>query len=517
MTLLDWGVLSVYLVGMVGLSVWVGRSQRTPDDYYLAGRRLGSWPVALSILATQISAISLVGGPAFVALKKGGGLIWLQYEFAIPLAMLVLLAVVVPAYHAAGITSIYELLDRRFGTGVRRLVSAIFLLSRGLANGIALYAASLVVAVLLGIPLLWTMLAMSGLALLYTTIGGIRADVYTDIIQLAILWVATICCCLIAIQLLGGFSALTAVPSERLQVLDIRHHGLGDGHTFSFWPMVLGGFFLYLSYYGCDQSQAQRLLTTPTPRDAQRSLLLNGLLRFPLAATYCGFGVLLAAFLVHRPDFAARVPADRPDELVPLFLLHHVSPGLRGLMVAGILAAAMSSFDSAFNSLSAVTVRDFIQPLRKAPTSERWALWQCRLWTLFWGLFCTAAAVGFSRSRETVIEVVNKVGSAFYGPILGVFLLALSRRRPAPIVVGVGLLLGVGTNISLWLFAPGVSWLWWNPAGFIVCFAIGWVARRKTVDESAARRIWSPAAVATLSAAFALMVLSCIVVETLVR
>jgi SSS family solute:Na+ symporter len=486
MTTADWIVLAVYLAAMVAMSLWVGRSQRTQDEYYLAGRKLGGLVVALSILATQISAISLVGGPAFVAVKKGGGLVWLQYEFAVPLAMIAILVILVPAYRALGVTSIYELLERRFDARVRKLVSAIFLLSRGLANGVALYAASLVVAMLLGLPLLWAMIGLGAVAILYTTVGGIRADVYTDAVQLVLLWGATLACCGIALHLLGGS---WQVPAERLRVIDTDPAG-----TFSIWPMVIGGFFLYVSYYGCDQSQAQRLLTTRGAREAQRSLLLNGLLRFPLAATYCALGLLLAAFLAARPDFAARV--EKPDHLVPLFLLHHVPAGLRGLMVAGILAAAMSSFDSAFNSLSAATVRDF---------GRGESIRASRLWTVFWGAFCVGAGVLFSRSADTVIEVVNKIGSVFYGPILAVFVLALLRRRAAPGGAAVGLVLGVGANVALWLFAPKVSWLWWNAAGFGVAFLAGLAAPRR--DGDPLPRSWPVPAVAALASAFAVMLL----------
>lgn len=498
MTGLDWIVLAVYLAGMLAMSVWVGRSQSTNDDYYLAGRRMGAWPIALSILATQVSAISLVGAPAFVALKPGGGLHWLQYEFAVPLAMIAVLAILVPAYHAAGATSIYELLERRFGPAARRTVSAVFLVSRGAATGTALYAASLVVSVLLGVELLPAMLSIAAVAVLYTTIGGIRADIITDIVQLFILWIGTAVCVGVAAAALGDAPLWSAVAPERLTTVDPAGTG-----TFGLAPMLLGGFFLYVSYYGCDQSQAQRLLTSASPRTAQRALLLNGLLRFPLAATYCGLGVVLAALLAARPDFAARIPADDVNRLVPLFLLEFVGPGLRGLIVAGVFAAAMSSFDSAFNSLSAATVRDFVEPW----TGRSATLRESRAWTAAWGAACTVAGVAFTRSASTVIELVNQIGSLFYGPVLAVFILAVLSRRATGRSSIAGLLTGLAANVAVWRACPQVSWLWWNVIGFGAAAAIGLAGRGSATVE---RISWPRGATISLVGATIVIVALCV-------
>lgn len=466
---LDGVVLGLYCIAMVALAIAVGRRQTTRADYYLAGRSIPAWQIACSMLATQISAVSLVGGPAFIAAKPNGGLIWLQYEFAVPLAMIPILVLLVPAYRAAGTTTIYEFLEQRFGVVARTSLSAVFIVTRGLATGVILWTTALLVAVPLGWNVYATAVLLGGLALLYTTIGGIKADILTDIVQLVILWIGTLIC----IVAIGEYS-LVGVPGERLQIIDPNHTGVGDGATFAALPMMLGGFFLYVSYYGCDQSQTQRLLTAPDVRTAQRALLWNGLFRFPLALTYCAFGVLLAGYLARNPGFAAQLRD--PNELVPRFLLLRVPDGLRGLIIAGVLAAAMSSLDSAFNSLSAATMEDFLRRFSRRIRSldDRRSLLWSRALTFIWGALCTGAAFLTPRLAPTVIEAINKIGSVVYGPILGVFILATASKRATEAGAVVGLAVGLATNLVLWLVVgDAVSWLWWNAAGFLTCVAVG--------------------------------------------
>jgi SSS family solute:Na+ symporter len=296
----------------------------------------------------------------------------------------------------------------------------------------------------------------------YTSLGGIVADIWSDVLQLCLLWVGTL---VSAIFLLTRQGVVAAVPAERMQtlVLEFGPHA----QTFALGPMLLGGFFLYLSYYACDQSQAQRLLTARDDRAARRALILNGLLRFPLVLTYCGFGLLLAGLLRVDPEFAARLAGRPVDSLVPVFITTYLPTGLRGLMLAAILAAAMSSIDSALNSLAAVTREDV---LGHDPSSE--SVWFGRLTSLAWGLFAVAAGWMFSRTGGGVLELVNLVGSIFYGPVLGVFTLGVL----APGVRGrhavSGLVAGLAINLTLSQTAPTVSWLWWNPAGWLATIAV---------------------------------------------
>ncbi len=478
---LDLWVIALYLALILGVSVVLALRQRDTDDYYVAGRRLGAGFIAGSMLATQVSAVSLIGGPAFVARADGGGLRWLQYELAVPLASIALIWLVAPVLRRGGFVTIYEYLGARFGPASRMALALVFLLARSLASGVVLYAVALPLALAFGFPLGWTMLAIGSFAVLYTTVGGIRADVFSDILQLGVLVGALVVCIVSAAGALGGFgAALDLIPAERTRALILDQHGLGDGATFAFWPMVIGGVFLYVSYYGFDQSQAQRFLSTRDVGAAQRAFLLNGLLRFPIALLYCFFGLLLAAWLQARPDFAAGMAGERADALVPRFLLEFAPPGVRGLFIAGLFAAAMSTLDSSFNSLSAVTLRDVMGRTGDGPRD----LWLARGLSLLWGLFCTGAAFVFAQSSGTVIESVNRVGSLFYGPVLGLFVLGMFSRSATERSGLVGLVAGLAVVATVWLTLPQVSWMWWNPLGFAVTLAVGAVAPRPATAEA---------------------------------
>ncbi|TFH64968.1 MAG: sodium transporter [Candidatus Zixiibacteriota bacterium] len=477
MSHIDWIILGFYIAGVVLMGILIGRRQKDHEDYFLGSRRMKPWQVGLSIVANQVSAISLIGAPAFVAMRDGGGLTWLQYEFAVPLAMIAIMIILVPVFFRQQGITIYEYLERRFGTLTRSLLSLVFLVSRGLGAGVVLLATSIVTSVCLEISLTPTVLLIGGIALIYTSIGGIKADIYSDIVQLAILWTGAIVSLVIIVQLLGS-DALVFISTdrERLRVFNFAATGIGDNQSFSFWPMLIGGFFLYMSYYGCDQSQAQRLLTTATRDDARKALFWNGLLRFPLVVTYCGLGLFLIPFLRDHPDFASKVQSTQADFLVPYFLVDYVPTGMLGLIVAGIFAASMSSIDSVLNSLSAVTWSDIVEKFvpRVTGLRDRSKIFWARLITVGWGIVATGFALLLAGGTDTVIELINKIGSAFYGPVFAVFILGIFVRRATQSGAVIGLIAGTCTNIYLWLFCGSqVSWLWWNLIGFCVTFLIG--------------------------------------------
>lgn len=488
MTYLDWFIFGGYVLGVVFISVYVGRNQHSQEDYYLAGRSMASWKITLSVMSTQVSAISLIGAPAFIALKTNGGLIWFQYELAIPIAMLLIMMILVPMYHRCQVVSIYEYLEKRFGGLVRTLVSLTFLVSRGLGAGVMLLATSIVSSVCLDMDIYVTILLIGSISILYTTIGGIAADIYSDIIQLIILWLSSIILIAIVFSYINWESVVfTPNNMSRLRVFNFDATGLGDGQSFGFWPMLIGGFFLYFSYYGCDQSQTQRLLATPTVEKARWALFLNGIFRFPLVLTYCTFGLLLIPFLQTETVFADTMKGLPPDYLVPYFLQHYVPKGFLGIVIAGIFAASMSSLDSTLNSLSAATWRDlllkFYKPL--AATGHKQAVVWSRWLTVIWGTFCTSFAVVMVGGSETVLELVNKIGSAFYGPIAAIFVLGMTSRRSNETGAVSGLMIGVGVNLLLWqLYSDSLSWLWWNPIGFLVSYVSGYLISHRFVSAT---------------------------------
>lgn len=479
MTLLDWVIIALYMAFMIGLSVFVGRGQENQADYYVGGRNLPWWAVGISTMATQSGAISFISIPAFVALKEGGGLRVVQYEFALPLAMIFIMIFLIPFFRKLELISVYEYLEMRFNSAVRTFFSAVFLLSRGMATGVSLYAVAIVLSVILQINLIATIILIGIITLIYDTIGGMKAVVFSDVIQLVIMVSGIGICCYYAIDLAGGWgAALTAMSGDRLIGVDFQHTGLGDGQDTNFWALLFGGFFLYASYYGCDQSQTQRELSAPTLADTKRSLFFNGFCRFPLVSLYVLMGVLVGGALASIPEFQERMAGwmaqGKPDYMVPVFILEFIPPGIRALIFAAILAAAMSSLDSGLNSLSAATMRDFYEKYVSTEAAEKQYLVWSKITTVLWGVLLIAVAMGITllKNPGTVLELINKVGSLFYGSILAAFLLGVTARRVTPWSIIAGIVAGVVLNASLAVFAPKVSWWWWNAFGCLTTLAV---------------------------------------------
>ena len=465
MTFIDWGIIFVYLLSMIALGFFLGRGQSDIEAYYVGGRKFKWWLVGISTMATQTSAISFISIPAFVALKNNGGLSWLQYELALPLSMIVIMVFLIPFFRELKLVSIYEYLDQRFNKNVRIIVSITFLLSRGLGTGVALYAAAIVLSVCSGLSIGITILTLGVATVIYDVLGGIRAVIYSDIIQMIVLVIGLVVCVFTAADMVGGFSNfLIDVPNERMQAI-VPSTGLNGETDVPFWAFLIGGFFLYLSYYGTDQSQAQRGLSASSVNDVKKALMLNGILRFPLTCLYVFLGLAMLAVWSNSNELQALVPSDKPDYLVPYFIVTELPEGLKGVLFAALLAATMSSLDSSLNSLSAVTTRDFIQP---KINDEKKLFRLSKIVTLSWGCVITFFAFWVGGIADTVIEGINKIGSAFYGPILATFLLGILIKRITSISILYGLFCGVVFNLVLWVFFTAIHWMWWNVCGFFV-------------------------------------------------
>ncbi|HCD26637.1 MAG TPA: sodium:solute symporter [Gammaproteobacteria bacterium] len=466
---LDWLVLGGYLLAMLVLAGFVGRRQSNSNDYFLGGRRLSAKALATSTLATQCSTNSLLGAPAFVGFSLGGGLIWLQYELAVPLAMLVLAWILVPA-RRLGVTSIYAILELRLGRSSRLTAAACFMFFRAIATAVTIYGSALVVSVILNIGFLPAVCLLMGVTLVYDLLGGLAAVVYSDVIQLILLVGAVV----FSLFFIGDLISWEFFASGRNQTL-VNDWGL-HGQDYGFWPMLIGGLFLYAAYYGCDQSQAQRILAASSEAETRKVLLLNGLLRFPLVLCYCLLGLGLATLASLDGGWLQQLPetADGNANLnlvFPVFVLEYYAPGFVGLIMVGLIAAAMSSIDSALNSLAAVTLEDFVKPHLQEQASPQRLLNYGRLCTLFWAVLTIAFSFQVESIAPTVLEAVNKIGSMVNGPLLALVGLAiLTKGLPAQLpLVAFGL--GLAANFAVAIGLPDVSWLWWNVIGFVITVA----------------------------------------------
>lgn len=470
MSTLDWLVIGGYLLGMLGLAVYLGRRQSSRSDYYLGGNNLPSWALATSIIATQCSTNSLLGAPAFVGFVLGGGLLWLQYELAVPLAMLALCVLFLPI-RRSGVISIYGFLEQRLGLGSRLLASGCFLFFRGVATGVTVYGVAAVIGLVTGISYTLAVIILMGITIAYDTLGGMRAVVLSDVAQMLLLSGAVVFTLFGLAPYLIEYQADLAVRRDTL-LLD---WGITSGNNYGFWPMLIGGFFLYTAYYGCDQSQAQRLLAARDEEQTRKILAMNGVLRFPLVLAYCLVGMGLAAYALEHGDFLSALPrtadGDANFNLVfPAYVAREFAPGLAGLAIVGLFAAAMSSIDSALNSLSASSIEDFVARFRRL--DERQLFLASKLATLFWGVFAVLFSYQVERIAPTVLEAINKVGSMANGPLLALFCTAVFFPAVGQRAAVMGFCTGLTTNLAAWLFLPYLSWLWWNPLGFAVALMV---------------------------------------------
>lgn len=468
---LDWTVIVAYLAAMIGFSVFLGRGQESQDDYYVGGRNIPWWAVGISTMATQTSAVGFISVPAFVALADGGGLTFLQNELAVPLAMIAIMIFLIPLFRRLELISIFEYLERRFGPGSRNLLAAVFLISRGLATGIGVYAAAIVLAVCFNTDE-WVMILVIGIVtIIYDTIGGMKAVVYSDVIQMVILIGGLLFCIGYALDGVGGWNAAVATVEAhepgRMVALDMSW-GLTEESKYPFWGFMVGGLFLYMSYYGCDQSQVQRELSAPTLADTKYSLVFNGFARLPLMLAYCALGIAVGAAVLADDEMMKLIP--EPDYMVPVFVLEGMPHGLKALIFAAILAAAMSSLDSALNSLSASTMQDFVERYLAKDTKISYVTLS-KITTVAWGVLIIVFAFVLG-GDETVVERINKIGSAFYGPILAAFLVGVTLRFVSGPGIVCGIVAGVGLNLVLWIFVPGVMWMWWNATGCVVAVGV---------------------------------------------
>jgi SSS family solute:Na+ symporter len=478
MNYFDWLVIIVYGVGMIGMSVYLGRNQESEGDYYLGSNDLGFWSIGISTMATQCSTNSLLGAPAFVIAV--GGLLWLQYEIAVPLAVIAVMIFLLPFFRKQNIISVYEYLEKRFGVGTRTFLSVTFQFLRAFSTGVTVFGISLVLQKTIGISFWVAVILLGIVTVVYDFFGGMKAVVYSDVIQMIVLYAGILIATVYAIYLTGGISEVfSLIPEDKSLVLDFSHHGFGDGKTFAFWPMLIGGFFLYVSYYGCDQTQVQRELSSKDLDDTNMSLFVNGIFRFPLVLTYIFLGTALMAYIAKHPEFLNLLKtSDGSIEYnlaVPTFVLQHLPHGIIGLIVVALFSAAMSSLDSTINSLSALTMRDVIERFfLKSQIRKKTELFLSRITTIFWGTLCIIFAFFVGGISESIIESINKIGSLLNGSILATFLLAILTKRANGYGAVSGIIVGFLVNIFLWIYYPEISWMWWNAIGCLVTFGIGY-------------------------------------------
>lgn len=535
---IDWAVLSFTLLSIIVYGIWKNNSHKNIKDYIRGGNQASWFTVGLSVMATQASAITFLSTPG-QAFNDGMGFI--QFYFGLPFAMVIICLFFLPVYHKLKVFTAYEFLEKRFDLKTRTLTAFLFLVQRGLAAGITIYAPAIILSVVLGWNLKLLVVIIGLLVVLYTVIGGTQAVNVTQKQQMFIIFTGMVAAFIFIVralpQELTFSNALQlAGMNEKLNVLDFS---IDPDNRYTFWSGITGGLFLALSYFGTDQSQVQRYLSGKSLAESQRGLIMNGFLKIPMQFFILLTGVLVFVFFqfekapihfnpyalekvktssgsekfealeiandiiyqekqkqLQKQDFFSntvaqtkylqlekqaqknrteakevietyqpQIESNDKDYVFIYFILNYLPQGLIGLLLAVILSAAMSSSASEINALSAITVVDLYKRFRNTQ-EEKHYVWAGKAFTLLWGVIAIAFAL-VGNLFENLIQLVNIIGSLFYGTILGIFLIALFFKSIKANAVFFAAL--ITEIIVLIIFNQDlVSFLWLNVIGAVL-------------------------------------------------
>jgi solute:Na+ symporter, SSS family len=479
---LDLTIVIAYLLGVTALgmrfrrlqqAVTASDTQAAGREYFLGGRTAPWWALAFSIVATETSTLTIIGTPA---ISYAGNLTFIQLVFGYLIGRVLIVLLLLPGYFRGEFLTAYELIEMRFGEKMRAVAASTFLITRAIAEGVRVSAIALVVSVVLGTSEHLAVFIVISLTVLYTFEGGMKAVIWTDVAQLFVYMTGSAVTLFLLLQRVpGGWSEVAQVAAaagHKLQFLDFSWN-LATKYTF--WSGVIGGSFLTMATHGTDQTIVQRLLAAKSQRDSSRALLISGVIVLVQFTVFLLIGVLLFVFAQHSPLLAA---GDRTDRILPLFLVREMPVGLAGLLLASIVAVAMSNASGSLNSLAASSVLDFAK-LRGKTTDAHQLLRLSRAMTLLWGL----VLMGFGLVKwGPLLEAGLTVASLPFGSLLGLFLLGTFDSRANAGGALVGMFAGLATVLSVFQFTK-VAFTWYFLIGAVVTFLVGSLTSRFTLRD----------------------------------
>lgn len=458
------------IVAAIGWFAARGRP-RDSGEFLLASRSVGSLPVMLSVVATAASALTFIGVPGA---GFQGNLGYVQFGIGSLVARSLVAVLLLPAYYAGRVTTVYELLGQRFGPISHTAGTLFFLVTRLLASSVRLLGVGIAISVVLNVPLSVAVTAVAFVAVLYTTLGGIRAVIWTDVLQFGLLVGAPLVALWVIIQALpGGLEQLWSLGHQagKFQVFD---WSLDPTNAGAFPAAFFGGLCLSFAAFGTDHDLVQRMLSCRSLRGSQRAIVLTGIFDFPMSFLFLGLGAALFVFYQAFPTAAVTdfVADGKPDYVFPYFIVTALPAGLRGLLLAALLAAAMSSLDSAMNALSSSVVVDLYRPFfRRGTANPQRELWVSRCLVVGFACALVVLALLFERT-ENILWLGFKIGTFTYGSLLGVFLTAVTGRRGSDLGNAVAMLSAVGLVIVLYNYSP-LAWEWFIVAGTAWTWGVG--------------------------------------------
>lgn len=474
MRYIDLGVILLYLAGVTWFGARFRKGQQTLKDYFLGGQEAPWWAISLSIVSAETSTLTIVGTPA---LAFGGNFGLLQVVMGYLLARVVICVILLPQYFRGQMFTAYELMQRRFGTGVRRVTAAIFLVTRSLAEGVRVFAVAIVVSIILGTGEEISILAIVALTLFYTFEGGMTAVIWTDVVQMGMYVMgAAVSFFLILGKVHGGWAHVIDVAQEahKLQVFDFT---FSFTKPYTFLGGIIGGCFLTTASHGTDQLVVQRLLSSKTLAQSRAALMASWIIVFFQFVLFLSIGTLL---YVYYQDAHLAAPKP-PDRLYPAFIWNQLPTGLAGLAMAAILAAAMANLSAALNSLASTTIVDFVRPLFPKLGDTKY-LQFARVATIFWAIVLVLIGLVASHLGGSVLELGLSIASVTLGLLLGVFLLGCLTKRAGERAAITGIISGLAAILYVKFFTP-IAFTWWVAIGSSVTYGIGWLASFVLTDK----------------------------------
>ena len=470
----DLVIVVAYLLAVTALGMHFRRKRQDARDYFLGGRTAPWWALAFSIVATETSTLTIIGTPA---ISYAGNLTFLQLVFGYLLGRALIVLLLLPGYFRGEYFTAYALIEKRFGENMRAVAASTFLITRALAEGVRVSAIALVISVVLGTSEKFAVVLVIALTILYTLEGGMKAVIWTDVAQLLLYLTGSAVTLFVLLHRIpGGWSEVTQVAAaagHKLQVLDFS---FAWSTKYTFWSGLIGGAFLTMASHGTDQTIVQRLLAARSERDSRRALLTSGVIVLIQFTVFLLIGVLLFVFAQHAPLLA---PGERTDRILPLFLVREMPPGLAGLLLASIIAMAMSNASGSLNSLAASSVLDFSR-LRGASADSASFLKLSRRMTLAWGLVLMAFGL---KKWGPLLEAGLTIASLPFGSLLGLFLLGTLDRGANARGALIGMFAGLAAILCVSRFTT-VAFTWYVMIGASITFAIGsMISRIKTQTE----------------------------------
>lgn len=462
----DLAIVIAYLLAVTALGVHFRRKQQDARDYFLGGRTAPWWALAFSIVATETSTLTIIGTPA---ISYADNLTFLQLVFGYIVGRALIVLLLIPGYFRGEFFTAYALIEKRFGAKMRAVAASTFLITRAIAEGVRVSAIALVISVVLGTSERFAVIIVIALTILYTLEGGMRAVIWTDVAQLLLYLTGSAVTLFVLLHRIPGgwheIAQTAAAAGNKLQFLDFSFHW---STKYTIWSGIIGGAFLTMATHGVDQIIVQRLLAARSQRDSSRALLTSGVIVLVQFTVFLLIGVFLFVFAQHVPLLA---PGERTDRILPLFLVREMPPGLAGLLLASILAVAMSNAAGSLNSLAASSVLDFAT-LRGKSANPASLVKISRRMTLIWGL--VLMIFGLIRWSH-VLETGLTVASLPYGSLLGLFLLGTFNRRATAPAALLGMFAGLAVVLAAFLLTP-LAFTWYFMLGALVTYAVGSIA-----------------------------------------